>query len=132
VVDEDHDWLDDNCEFELAKGFAPRWSMSIQDDCPGGEPVWAAKYFPGQGRVRIAFMPAYYDDCPNTGTFFGAGAGHPGDSEFTMVEISFNAATQHWEMAQMFLTAHLGTIGDRSQWVAASDAEYSTAFWATP
>jgi hypothetical protein len=129
ISDIDKDWLDDNCELELARGFAPRWSMWRVDECPDGEPAWAAKYFPTPQVVRIAFMPAYYDDC--------MGAGHAGDSEFVMEEVKFNAATQHWELREMFLSAHLeasflGFGTDRSTWVAAADAQYTTRYLAYP
>lgn len=132
ITDVDHDWLDDRCELELARGFAPRWSMGPQDECPDGEPAWGAKYFPGAGAVRIAFMPAYYDDCGVGATPLNIGAGHYGDSEFTMVEVVFNAATQHWQFAGMWLSAHFGTDGDRSQWVPPFDAQFSRRYLGYP
>lgn len=123
ITDADHDWLDDGCELELARGFAPRWSMGEQDYCPDGEPTWAAKYFPVPSAVRIAFMPAYYDDCGDTDS-------HPGDSEFVMVEVGFNYTTQHWEFRGMWLSAHYearvyNVSWDRSDWVSVSDANFS-------
>src|SRR3954464_2503725 len=96
IVDADQDWLDDRCEEEIARGFAPRWGMSDADDCPGGEPAWAAKYFPNNQIVRVMFMPAYYRDC-------GAD-GHNGDSEYVIVDIRFNPTTQHWEFNREYLT----------------------------
>jgi hypothetical protein len=118
IVDADHDWLDDNCELELARGFAPTWGMSDAEACPGGEPLWAAKYFSTFGIVRIVYMPANYKDC--------GPLGHNGDSEFVIVEVKFNTVTQHWEFQREFLSAHLGDIWpgiDRSEWV--SNAEFT-------
>jgi hypothetical protein len=131
ITDVDHDWLDDGCELELARGFAPRWSMGPQDECPDGEPAWAAKYFPAAGAVRIAFMPAYYDDCGGD-TFLNIGPAHHGDSEFAMVEVIFNASTQHWQFAGMWLSAHYETSGDRSQWVPPYDADFTVRYLAHP
>lgn len=130
IVDRDRDWLDDTCELELARGFAPTWGMGEQDECPGGEPVWAAKYFPTYNVVRIAYLPAYYDDCGvYGGEFLGIGGGHTGDSEFVIVEIGYNAATKHWEFRRMFLSAHYGeqrlsVSFDRSAWVSATEARF--------
>lgn len=132
IVDADHDWLDDGCEVELARGFAPRWSMGDQDACPNGEPAWAAKYFPGVGVVRLAFMPAYYNDCGEGATVFDFGAGHPGDSEFAMVEVGFNTTTKHWEFRQMWLSAHYTAPGNRSAWVPAAEANFSRRSLAHP
>lgn len=118
ITDSDHDWLDDNCELELARGFAPRWSMGEQDHCPDGEPVWAAKYFSIYGIVRLAYMAAYYDDCGSPT--------HAGDSEFVMVQVGFNYGTRHWEFHTMWLSAHYGAgAWDRSAWVSPTDANFT-------
>jgi hypothetical protein len=121
--DADHDWISDSCELELARAFAPLWKMSRQDQCLGGEPYWAVKYFP-PNLVRIAYMPAYYKDC---GSF-----GHSGDSEFVMVEVSYAPSIQHWMYNQMYLSAHHGTITDHSAWVGMTETEFSWKFRAHP
>jgi hypothetical protein len=122
--DVDQDWLAESCEFELAKAFAPLLHFWNPDPCPGGEPGWAVKYFNLSQTVRIAYMPAYYDDCglPQ----LGFGGGHAGDTELIMVETIFNSATQHWEFNQMWLSAHEGTTMDRSAWVRPGEATFST------
>ena len=115
IIDNDGDWLDDNCEYQLAKAFAPSVNMYAYEACPYGEPYWAAKYFDdvlgrGWGEfVRIAYMPAYYEDCGVNG--------HEGDSEFIMLEVDYNPATKHWEMKSMFLSAHAGTFTNSSEWI---------------
>src|SRR5216110_119645 len=97
--DGDHDWLDDQCEYLIAKAFAPALAISPADGYDKGEPYWAVKYFPndpnyGWGEfVRIAYMPAYYRDGGTPGS--GATA-HVGDSEFIMVGVQYNPSTQHW------------------------------------
>jgi hypothetical protein len=126
VADADGDWLHDPCELELAKGFAPTMKFSRQDGCPDGEPYWAAKYFEGSGTVRIMYMPAYYDDCGPHGVPFGVvGGGHTGDSEFVMVEVVYDAPTRHWRFRRMFLSAHLGTEGNRSDWIEPSATQFT-------
>jgi hypothetical protein len=126
--DVDLDWIADYCELELAKAFAPLlhfWTGldGAREPCPGGEPAWAVKYFNLSQVVRIAYMPAYYDDCGRPQ--LGFGAGHAGDSELIMVEAIFNSATQHWEFNQMWLSAHDGELTDRSAWVRPDEARFS-------
>lgn len=64
INDADRDGMDDSCEQYLAQRFTPAMSYSPYDCNSGGEPYWAAKYFPNHGNVvRIIYMPAYYVDC---------------------------------------------------------------------
>jgi hypothetical protein len=114
--DYDKDWLADECELELAKAFAPLLWFAHGEPCPGGEPAWAVKYFNIPKVVRIAYLPAYYDDCGRPEFAFW-GAGHAGDTEFIMVETIFDASTG-WKVNQMWLSAHAGGgVEDRSAWV---------------
>lgn len=124
AYDADLDWLDDRCELELARAFAPSLKFTASDACPNGEPYWAAKYFPSRGMVRIAYLPAYYRDCGADKTY-GYDTGHSGDSEFISVEVVFNAATQHWQFLRMFLSAHYGEVTDRSAWRTFGEVEYT-------
>ncbi len=128
--DYDKDWLADECELELAKAFAPLLHFSNPDPCPGGEPAWAAKYFNIPKIVRIAYLPAYYDDCglPQ----LGQGGGHAGDAEMIMIEVIFNAATAGWQLNQMWLSAHQGAIGERSAWVLPAQAQYTQRYLGHP
>ena len=112
--DIDQDLLADECEYRLAWSFAPDLMMSGQEQCGGGEPYWAAKYFDdpdqvGWGRfVRVAYLLSYYDDC-------GAG-GHHGDSEFIDVQITYNPGTRHWELQKLFTSAHFLAENSNSRW----------------
>ena len=121
-LDRDRDWLADSCEFELAQAFAPLMHYRY-DPCPGGEPAWAVKYFNRTQIVRIVYLPAYYDDCglPQ----FGFGGGHAGDTELILVEVVFDYASQHWQFARMWLSAHAGTLNDRSSWVLPANTQFS-------
>jgi hypothetical protein len=60
--DADEDGLHNTCEFAIARAFAPLLAFDDDEICSAGEPHWAAKKF-DNGAVRIAYMPAYYDDC---------------------------------------------------------------------
>lgn len=123
TADGDMDWLDDECEYQLAAAFAPVLSMSATETCRYGEPYWAAKYFDGANgiqepeSVRLFYMPAYYYDCGDEG--------HPGDSEVIMLAVTENPVTRHWEVRKGFLSAHAGGINDASDWLD-TDFEFPT------
>ncbi len=125
VADADHDFLADHCEYELARAFSPSLRMDPGDVfCGRGEPHWAAKYFL-DGNVRIAYMPAYYDDCGGAGVPDWADYSHHGDSEFIMVEVAYSAQSARWEFRNMFLTAHWGkSMWDQSEWVT-TEADFA-------
>jgi hypothetical protein len=128
IADSDKDWLADHCELELARGFAPTWGLALNDGCPGAEPLWAAKYFPNQRIVRIAFLPAYYDDCGG-----GSFGDHRGDSEFVMAEVRYDAATQHWRLEMLFLSAHHGApFYHRSAWLNTPWVHFNKRYAAHP
>jgi hypothetical protein len=117
ALDADHDWLDDECEVQLARAFSPVLVMHPLDGCPSGEPYWAAKYFTTGSTefVRIAYMPAYYADCGQG--VYGFGGGHLGDSEFIMIGVEFNGATRHWQVREAYLSAHAETLSDSSDYI---------------
>ena len=104
-ADVDQDGLTDDCEFKLAKAFAPMINSGSSEPCLAGEPYWSAKYFDNVEPihtgdfVRIAYMPGYYEDC---GTAFA----HRGDSEFISLTIGYNQSTHHWQLYNGFLSAH--------------------------
>jgi hypothetical protein len=113
--DPDQDGLHNGCENALAEAFTPSlvvfpgdcgWDNSLSRE--GGEYMFAAQ--PVAGVVRLVFMPAYYRDCGSSGTpinswFTGAGA-HTGDSEFMMIDVTFDPSTYHWVADSVFLSAH--------------------------
>lgn len=105
MTDQDDDGLRDECEYRLAKAFAPLLNMSEIDQCPAGEPYWAAKFinnlmpFGTGDMVKLAYLPAYYADCGDVG-------GHNADSEFIQITVAFNPATHHWELINSWLSAH--------------------------
>lgn len=55
--------------------------------------------------IRLAYLPAYYADmgsCP-------LNCGHEGDSEYIMVDVSYDANTGRFMTRGVFLSAHCGT-----------------------
>ncbi len=121
ITDADHDWLDDNCEYQLAMAFRPLLQMSAMESCPEGQPYWAAKYFPHADFVRLAYMPAWHYDC-DVGY-------HYGDSEFITVDIVYNPSSNHWQLWNMWTSAHwkatlLGIGVDFSRWTSYSGVEF--------
>ena len=128
VVDQDRDWLDDGCEYQLAHAFRPLMKMSPNDNCPGGEPYWAATYLPARKRVRIAYMPAYYRDCGNEIT-----GHHSGDSEFIVAQLFFDRSTRHWQLERAYLSAHHNEyVVDASGWEEAHNLQYREKVYGYP
>ena len=156
INDADYDATSDFCEQRLAALFAPSFvTAPASYDCdPGMEPYWAAKYFPNQGVLRIAYLFSYYRDCGADGgiggflaQFFGKiftfngllpsysigkipisasdpGESHSGDSEFITVDLRWNPTTLHWYVDRAFLAAHFGTSADGSRTVSMTGLEY--------
>lgn len=128
IVDSDRDWLADHCEYTIARAFAPQMVVSAHDGSAEAEPYWAATYFKSEGVVRLGYLLSYYADGGEHG--WPQFTAHSGDSEFVMVEVKYNAQTQHWYFNQMWLSAHydaefFGIDGDRSEWVGADRTEWA-------
>lgn len=118
--DADGDKLDDNCEFALAKAFAPEliadptecnWDHDAVPTRLGGGYYFAAQEVAdGRGAVRIAYLPAYYKDCGWTGLWCALStrscSAHAGDSELIVVQVSFDDRTSRWRAEGIFLSAH--------------------------
>jgi len=114
INDLDHDHFDEWCEALIAQRFAPLLRFSPYDCNVGMEPRWAANYFPSQQVVRVGYLLSYYKDCGQDASLcsWSSGVpeseclGHQGDSEFVIVDISWDDATQHWRVNKAFLSAH--------------------------
>lgn len=124
--DQDHDGLDDECEYTLALSFRPEMSFGPGDDVRR-EPRWAAEWLGGEAEtrtVRIAYLPSYWMDmgdggashsnCETFSLFPVPGflmsletcGGHAGDSEWIRLDIRYNATSQHWYVAGALYSAH--------------------------
>ena len=58
--DNDHDGIGDQCEWALAKRFAPIMVFEGDGENVGREPYWAARL--ASGLVTIVYFPSYYVD----------------------------------------------------------------------
>ncbi len=128
--DNDRDGLDDQCEHELAAVFAPElrvdpsecgFDRGVSPPRPGGEYLYAVQRSSDSGRLRIAYLPAYYVDCGWSGPKCVAAAemceGHTGDSEFMIVELGLNAPESRVAVEGIFLSAHChGRSDGRCRW----------------
>jgi hypothetical protein len=133
--DADRDGVTDDCEWTLAMTFRPLQRYDPRDDI-GGEPYYAVRQleqreYEGDGvAYRILYMPAYYQDLGWEGgecRVFNAldrlrfwrsvrrdwCAGHNGDSEFMVFDVTHDRAARKWQLTRAFLSAHwLGRTDD--------------------
>ncbi len=131
--DPDGDSVDNACENALGQAFAPLLFTKV--DCnwdvgfgrQGGEYFFvvqrAVDPFKQPADIRIAYLPAYYWDCGAQhdflswcifGDIFAPGScdAHTGDSEFILVDVSYDPVSAHWVTDRVFLSAHCGASGD--------------------
>jgi len=105
--DLDDDGFDDNCEYRIARRFAPLLATNPGDDT-SREPFWVARYrealpYGDDDGVEIMYLFSYHMDWgdPETGT-----SSHSGDSEFVVLWVSFNETSEHWLLEGAFYAAH--------------------------
>lgn len=123
--DADDDWVDDGCEFLIASAFAPVMRLHSSENCPNWQPYWAAKAFSNPRRMRIAYMPAYHQDC-------GLAESHYGDSELVTVQILHDPASNHWMVESVWFSAHYNTPADQSVWGTYYNIEYPDRYRGRP
>jgi hypothetical protein len=93
--------------------FAPQLAITGSDRT-GREPHWAAKPYPLDRIVRVAYLLSYYtDDGPSTSwcnnNLFGSACnGHFGDSEIIVLDVYYNRSTKHWVLDCATYSAHTG------------------------
>jgi hypothetical protein len=142
--DIDDDGVHNGCENGLAQYFAPELRMTSRCDWDyaldrmGGEYYFAVqagvprvtKAGTETSDIRIAYLPAYYIDC---GGFFEGWcelgmwgcAPHSGDSEFFIVDVSYDFETTHWVTDAIFLSAHChGGLSDDCNWQDIANFEW--------
>lgn len=109
-TDLDADGIRDYCEQRLSLPFAPELYYWNWDDIRR-EPYWAARPL-SPTQVRIAYLLSYYrDHGSNTYTCslpFAPSScyGHNGDSETLLLDIYYNAVTEHWVLETAWYSAH--------------------------
>lgn len=132
VTDIDLDGLEDDCEFALARAFAPELRVSpqacnVEDGrIQGG---YAFGVFPSDDpeRLLIGYAPAYVRDCGWEGPkcwlrLWGGCTGHGADSEFIGVAVDFNRSASRWSASAVFLSAHCFGASDADcRWYAGDE-----------
>jgi len=133
--DADRDGTDDGCEHALAAAFAPLlvlddtecgWDASVPPGRVGGEYLYAVQGSE-RGRVRIAYLPAYYRDCgwrlPVCRLTPWLCRPHAGDSELIVVEVA-PAGGDRWRAERVFLSAHChGRSAGWCRWYSGSELD---------
>jgi hypothetical protein len=106
--DFDADGFDDNCEYRIARRFAPLMATNPSDDV-SREPYWVATYVPSlpfgsSDGLKIMYLFSYHMDWgdPETGGY----GSHSGDSEFVILYVEFDESTEHWLLTGAFYAAH--------------------------
>jgi hypothetical protein len=139
--DTDSDSISDECEFSLARTFAPvlvvrsggcNWNATLEPGMLDGGYFFAVQA--ADSAVRIAYLPAYFRDCGWRGVKCWLPrvncASHSGDSEFMVVEVR-RASGKHWRPTRLFLSAHcFGRSQESCRWYAEgalADFEWSGA-----
>lgn len=133
--DADRDGTEDGCEHALAAAFAPLlvfdegecgWDASVPPGRVGGEYLYAVQGA-GEGRVRVAYLPAYYGDCgwrlPACRVTPWLCHPHVGDSEMVVVEAA-PAGGDQWRAERVFLSAHChGRSAGWCRWYSGGEME---------
>lgn len=117
VDDQDTDGLRDTCERRFAEFFRPYLIMSAADPAKSHEPYWAARFDGNDVKLFWAF--GFFEDagtanptawyCNNPLRYIFEDwtcAGHPGDSESLVMDLSYNATTKHWELSSLSMSRH--------------------------
>ncbi|MEW5930096.1 MAG: hypothetical protein AB1941_21785 [Gemmatimonadota bacterium] len=133
--DADQDGIRDGCEQSLALTFAPLLRISAGDQCPVREPYWAAALWSGRpNAVKVMYLVAYHEDCPNTALWPVGNTGHKGDSEWIIVTMEAPSATDpnRWTTYSVTTSAHYRETSDATQTTSAGSwpswrAEYKVA-----
>ena len=129
-ADIDQDFLDDDCEYELALAFRPQLVLMNNDCDTRRQPYFAArrKVSNDWGEVILIFYAiSYVYDCgppfacPGVYPFCDP---HPGDSEWIILEVGrYSSSTRPWALKYATLSAHWRTDNDQTAGYEASDLE---------
>ena len=86
--------------------FAPLLSFAYGDDV-SREPRYAARWY-ASGVVRVAYLPSYWMDNGSPGAplcvpQFPGCAGHAGDSESIVLDLTYDPSSKHWRVSKAML-----------------------------
>ncbi len=118
-TDADRDGLNDDCEYQVAYWFMPRFWFDSGESGYGRRPYYAVKSTSFSTRtLQIFYMDTFFEDT-------GVSTGHDGDPEFQILEIHYSAG--RWYVDWAYLSAHRKSSCDSSAWYSASQLEYDTS-----
>lgn len=129
ISDVDLDGMSDYCESLLADRFRPSLVSSPYDLDSGKEPYWAAKYFPSNGVVRIAYLLAYYQDPGSpSSTWGGTGCTFAPVAGITMSWAGFLTFPAWWSFVIDLMGGASFYAGSRDDWCGThrGDSEFIT------
>ncbi|MBI2570513.1 MAG: hypothetical protein HYV63_26220 [Candidatus Schekmanbacteria bacterium] len=115
VVDNDHDTLDDDCEFKLAYAFQPRLVFDNLEWAEDRRPYWAVKPT-GTRSARIFYALSYFREMDTVPGW------HYGDTEFIVVQVEWKESDR-WQVRSLFTSAHYAHTDD-SGWADLSDVHW--------
>ena len=109
--DRDHDRVDDECEYQIAKAFSPFLMFHDLDRDTSRESYWAAyvDWDMPMNELKIFYALAYHVDHGNRGFF-----DHWGDSEFIVLTVKYQGASE-WALISATTSAHWGTHLDATK-----------------
>jgi hypothetical protein len=118
AMDADHDYMRDDCEYEIAHLFRPYLQFDRYDHETGRESYWAVEPSSTTRQVKILYMLAYYRDGGTMVAYDDVGD-HLGDSEFLYATVEY--ANGKWRLVKMYLSAHWNKLG----WDSSSERDAS-------
>ncbi len=104
--DADHDNFGGLCERQLAIAFAPELRYNPFDQTMGREPYWAVRPH-GSNFAVIFYALSYYEDGGTDCSFAGC-SGHPGDSEYIVLQVWHDVEVNHWNLSAAWYSRHGG------------------------
>lgn len=133
LPDRDQDGFNDDCEYRLARAFAPQLRFTSGDGDVSREEYWAVQYKPNawpKSSISIIYLLGYHTDGghPFEGPLSPApwiSTDHVGDAEFVIVELTAMYGGNFWNAHKAFTSAHWGSQWDRSAWHQYYDIQYA-------
>ncbi|WP_164016810.1 hypothetical protein [Pyxidicoccus trucidator] len=118
-TDADRDGLSDDCEYQVALAFMPRFWFDTGESGYSRRPYFAVKSESFATRtLRIFYLDTFFEDT-------GVTTGHDGDPEFQIFEVHYSGG--RWYLDSVYLSAHRKSVCDSSAWYSYEQLEYDTS-----
>lgn len=134
-ADADSDGLTDQCEWALARAFAPTLLFEARERNDAHVPHWLVERLDHK-KVRIVYALSYLEDIGIPYAYWNNRVvtaalltgpvniwiAHDGDSELVAVDAAYDELRGVWRAARVYMSAHLGSAQtDRSAWYLPED-----------